>query len=238
MRLLFIITLLFTLSGCVSPTVQHGASIKNLEKIGNYKGIVEYYRKQLVNKPNNPIIMLKLADAYCHLGDTESAQFYISQLTATHIHNAEYYFVAGNINMATEKYQSAINNYKQAIKHKINNPIIYIKQGIAYGYLDDYQQATSSFNQARLHGYDENTVKNNLATLKIAQDKNQQAVDLLLPVYQQDPKNKKVAFNLAISLVRIGDLPQAKQILLSHYSQAETEQLINALKPHQEKMKQ
>lgn len=238
MRLLFIITLLFTLSGCVSSTPQQGASIKNLEKVGNYKGIVDHYRHQLMKKPNNPEIMLKLANGYCHLGDTESAQFYISQLTSATLHNADYYFIAGNIDMAAEKYPSAIKNYKQAIKHKLSNPIIYIKQGIAYGYLDDYQQATHSFNQARLHGYDENTVKNNLATLKIAQGENQQAVDLLLPVYQQDPKNKKVAFNLAISLIRIGDLTQAKQLLLAHYSHTETEQLINALKTHPEKINQ
>lgn len=238
MRLFFIITLLFTLSGCVSPQPHHGASINNLEKVGNYQGIVDHYRKQLVNKPNNSTIMLKLADAYCHLGDTESAQFYISQLTSPRLHNGEYYFVAGNIDMAAEKYQSAVKQYEQAIKKHINNPAIYIKQGIAYGYLNDYKNARHSFNQARLHGYDENIVKNNLATLKIAQNQNQQAVDLLLPVYQHNPKNKKVAFNLAIALVRAGDIPQAKQVLLAHYSQDETEQLVNALKIHQEKMEQ
>ncbi|WP_318476849.1 tetratricopeptide repeat protein [Photobacterium leiognathi] len=229
MRFLLIITVSLTLSGCVSPQAHHGASIDNLEKVGNYQGIVDHYRKQLVNKPNNPTTMLKLADAYCHLGDTESAQFYISQLTSPSLHNGEYYFVAGNIDMAAEQYQSAVKKYDQAINKHINNPAIYIKKGIAYGYLYDYKNASHSFNQARLHGYDENIVKNNLATLKIAQNQNQQAVDLLLPVYQHNPKNKKVAFNLAIALVRAGDITQAKQILLTHYSKAETTQLINAL---------
>ncbi|WP_318492455.1 tetratricopeptide repeat protein [Photobacterium leiognathi] len=230
MRFIITLLLLVTLTGCVSAPENHTASITNLEKVGNYHGIVDHYRKQLATKPNNPKIMLKLADAYCHLGDIESAQFYISQLNSPRLQNAEYFYISANINMAAEQYRSAIKNYNLAIKRNINNPEVFINQGIAYGYLNKYQQAESAFNQARLHGYDENIVKNNLATLKIAQNKNQQAVDILSPVYLNEPKNKTIAFNLAIALIRTDHEIQAREILLTHYSQAETIQLLSTLK--------
>lgn len=229
MRFILILSLLLGLVGCASTPEKMNPTIANLEKVGNYQGIVNLYRQQLASKPTNSKIMLKLADAYCHLGDIESAMFYISQLKKPHQHTGEYYFVAANIDMAAENYQSAITHYKQAITHHYKKPDIHINQGIAYGYLKNYTQASAAFNRARLHGYDECIIKNNLATLKIAQNKNQEAADLLLPIYLHNTKNKTVAFNLAIALVRTGHELQAKEILAAHYSKEEAIQLIHAL---------
>ncbi|WP_305460598.1 hypothetical protein [Photobacterium leiognathi] len=50
MRFIITLLLLVTLTGCVSAPENHTASITNLEKVGNYHGIVASLSKTVSNK--------------------------------------------------------------------------------------------------------------------------------------------------------------------------------------------
>lgn len=77
------------LAGCQStPTDQEQlhADVTNMEKVKNYDGLISHYKYQLEQGSEDPVVKQRLAWAYFHKGDIESADFYVQhQIGRAHV---------------------------------------------------------------------------------------------------------------------------------------------------------
>lgn len=229
-RLTFLFALLLLQVGCVTSTTQHTVTESDLKAVGNYAGLINYYKTALIASPNDPKVMLPLADAYYRNKDIESARFYVDQLEKLNYQGATFSFLAGNVYAASDDYSRALTAYQHAKQQGYSASDLDLEMGIVYSYTGQYLLAKEAFDQARLKGHDDIAIKNNLAVLAIAQAHYQQAVDILLPVFQHSPEQQKVSFNLAIALIQLGDIPQAKQVLGERITDDQLMALVYALR--------
>jgi tetratricopeptide (TPR) repeat protein len=66
---------------------------------------------------------------------------------------AEKFFEEGNKYLAEKKYSSAVSSYSKAIKEKDNNPVFYLKRGIAYSNMKEIQKAYEDLTTAIKYDY-------------------------------------------------------------------------------------
>lgn len=204
------------LSGCASTgDYEEAEKIEQLQATNNYSGLVEYYKGKMLLEPGDWHVQLKLADAYFNNQDLESAEFYIDRiLSGAPKPEADAYLLKGKIQSEKQQYQLALRQFTIAGKSGLESAELFLYKGIAYGQTRQYALAEKSFNQARIRGTNDAIVKNNIAMLHIYQGQYQQAVDILMPLYEQDSSNAKIRSNLKISL---------RQIELQHQAQNMTE---------------
>ncbi|GAM58824.1 flp pilus assembly protein tadD [Vibrio ishigakensis] len=200
-----ILIVVLVLSGCASNSQnQEQQNIEQLTVSNNYSGLVDIYKTKVVENESDWDSQLKLSEAYLNNSDVESADFYISRvLELSPNPPAQAHLIKGKINAKNFLFDDAIEQYSKAIGLGLNSGELYMHRGIALAQTKKYETAIDSFNLARLRGYDETAVKNNIAMVHIYEGDFQAAVDILLPVYEQDTSNNKVSSNLKLSLMKL-----------------------------------
>ncbi|MDF5393741.1 tetratricopeptide repeat protein, partial [Vibrio parahaemolyticus] len=106
---------------------------------------------------------------------------------------------------------------------------IQVLTGIAYSNLGEFSLAIRAFNQARLKGFNDVAIKNNLAVVYLAQQQYHDVIALLAPVYQENQSNEKVRSNLAIAFFKVGEVSQAKELLEGTFSDTQVAQISKTL---------
>ncbi|WP_028113705.1 tetratricopeptide repeat protein [Ferrimonas kyonanensis] len=223
-----LLALCVALGGCAATDVRKDPEAQ-LTAAANYGGLIQLYKSQLSQQPDQPQLLLKLARSYYLNHDLESAQFYLSHLSDLGSDLPEQYLLQGKIHSDRQQYQAAYLNYQKAEQRGLTESELALRQGVALAQLKRFDEAERAFNLARLRGHDEVAVKNNLAMLQMQQGHYQQAVALLEPVYRAHPDVPQVQANLALSLVKNHQLEQARRLLASLYPQQPLAPLIQQL---------
>lgn len=219
-----LVLIALTLLGCQSSAdlaQTEAATVASMEKVNNYDGLVKHYKTKLEAGDSSLATVEKLADAYFKKGDIESANFYINHLIKQGAQSAALYQLHGQVLLAQDLQQEAIEAYLASLKAGNTSGKIHVLLGVAYSKTGDFDNAKTQFNQSRLKGYDDVAVKNNIAMLYIAQQDYKRAIQTLAPVIADSPENKVVRANLAIALIKADQIDAAKKLLSDEFSYAE-----------------
>ncbi|MGR5299064.1 SPOR domain-containing protein [Vibrio mediterranei] len=203
----FLLIFSLLLFGCSTVSTASNLEKKTITQLSvsnNYQGLIAFYKKKVIVDKENWSAQQHLAEAYLDNGDLESAQFYIDRvLTLSQTPSATAHFIKGKVLAQQLDFKQALSQYQLAIKQGLDNCKLYVQQGIAMAQTQQYPLAIHSFNQARLRGCNDVTVKNNIAIVKMYQEKYKQAIDILLPLYEQDKSNELVYANLKLSAKKL-----------------------------------
>ncbi|NVN83457.1 MULTISPECIES: lipopolysaccharide assembly protein LapB [unclassified Vibrio] len=227
-RIGFILLTLSVLAGCQSAPSQQDlqlGDVTSMEKVKNYDGLISYYKSQLEQGSEDPEVKEKLAWAYFHKGDIESADFYVQHLQKEGVENPNLYQLEGQVFDAKNDIESAIAAYVTSIEAGNRTGQIHVLLGVSYTKVGKYDEAQQELNQARLRGYDDVVVKNNIAMIQMANGEYQQAIQTLAPVLKEDPANKTVKANLAIALMKTQQIDSAKKLLKGDFSAEEIQNI-------------
>ncbi|KWU01478.1 anaphase-promoting protein [Vibrio toranzoniae] len=227
-RIGFILLTLSVLAGCQSAPSQQGlqlADVASMEKVKNYDGLISYYKSLLEQGSEDPEVKENLAWAYFHKGDIESADFYVQHLQKAGFENPNLYQLEGQVSDAKNDIESAISAYLASIDAGNRTGQIHVLLGVSYTKVGQYDEAQQQLNQARLRGYDDVVVKNNIAMIQMANGEYQQAIQTLAPVLKEDPANKTVKANLAIALMKTQQIDSAKKLLKGDFSAEEIQSI-------------
>ena len=227
-RIGFILLTLSVLAGCQSapsPQDLQLADVTSMEKVKNYDGLISYYKSQLEQGSEDPDVKEKLAWAYFYKGDIESADFYVQHLQKQGFENPNLYQLKGQVFDAKNDIESAISAYLASIDAGNRTGQIHVLLGVSYTKVGKYDEAQKELNQARLRGYDDVVVKNNIAMIQMANGEYQQAIQTLAPVLKADPVNKTVKANLAIALMKNQQIDSAKKLLKGDFSAEEIQNI-------------
>ncbi|MDL5028169.1 tetratricopeptide repeat protein [Vibrio gigantis] len=227
-RIGFILLTLSVLAGCQSapsPQDQQLGDVTSMEKVNNYDGLISYYKAELEQGSEDPEVKEKLAWAYFYKGDIESADFYVQHLQKQGFENPNLYQLEGQVFDAKNDIESAISAYLASIDAGNRTGQIHVLLGVSYTKVGKYDEAQKELNQARLRGYDDVVVKNNIAMIQMANGEYQQAIQTLAPVLKEDPANKTVKANLAIALMKTQQIDSAKKLLKGDFSAEEIQSI-------------
>ncbi|MFZ3538400.1 tetratricopeptide repeat protein, partial [Vibrio harveyi] len=119
----------------------------------------------------------KLAWAYFHKGDIESANFYVQHLQKEGIESPDLYQLEGQVFDAKNDTDSAVEAYLSSIKTGNESGQIHVLLGVSYAKLGKYEDAYQELNNARLRGYDDVAIKNNIAMIHMANGEYEQAIE-------------------------------------------------------------
>ncbi|MFA0144914.1 tetratricopeptide repeat protein [Vibrio lentus] len=216
------------LAGCQSapsPQDQQLGDVTSMEKVKNYDGLISFYKSELEQGSEDPKIKEKLAWAYFHKGDIESADFYVQHLQKEGVENPNLYQLEGQVFDAKNDVESAIAAYMKSVDAGNTTGQIHVLLGVSYTKVGRFNEAYQELNRARLRGYDDVVVKNNIAMIQMANGEYQQAIETLAPVLKEDPANKIVKANLAIALMKTQQIDSAKKLLKGDFSAEEIQSI-------------
>ncbi|GEA49593.1 hypothetical protein VIN01S_03970 [Vibrio inusitatus NBRC 102082] len=198
------------LVGCSSTqNITDEQTVQQLTISKNYVGLVDFYKQQVVEDRNDWRAQQHLAEAYLKNGDLESADFYIQRvIDLSKKPTASAYFIKGQVLARNLNFTSSLVQYHKAIDMGLDSGDVYMQQGISLAQTKQFSKAIDSFNQARLRGYDDVAIKNNIAMVRIYEGDFQGAVDILLPLYEQDSSNELVNSNLKLSAMKLDEAQQ------------------------------
>lgn len=92
---------------------------------------------------------------------------------------------------------------------------------MSYTKIGQYEKAYQELNLARLRGYNDVVVKNNIAMIQMANGEYQRAIETLAPVLKEEPTNQIVKANLAIALMKTQQIDSAQKLLKGDFSAQE-----------------
>ena len=216
------------LAGCQSapsPQDMQLGDVTSMEKVKNYDGLISYYKSQLEQGFEDPEVKEKLAWAYFHKGDIESADFYVQHLQKEGVKNPNLYQLEGQVFDAKNDVKNAIVAYMASIGEGNTSGQIHVLLGVSYAKIGRFNEAYQELNRARLRGYDDVVVKNNIAMIQMASGEYQQAIETLAPILKEDPANKIVKANLAIALMKTEQIESAKKLLKGDFSAEEIQSI-------------
>ncbi|WP_319535349.1 tetratricopeptide repeat protein [uncultured Vibrio sp.] len=230
MKIIAVMSLsLFLVMGCSTTTHNEENVVTSMQRVENHSGLISHYKLLLEQNPDDVQVMQELAHVYLEKGDVESAKFYVQYLLDKGIENALLVQLRGQIHSQEGEDSLALEQYQRAIAMGHDTGEIQVLSGIAYSNLGDFSLAERAFNQARLKGYNDVAIKNNLAVVHLAQQQYDDVIVLLAPVYQENPNNEKVRANLAIALFKTGDVSQARELLEDAFTDAQVAQISRKL---------
>ncbi|WP_339388966.1 tetratricopeptide repeat protein [Vibrio caribbeanicus] len=220
------------LVGCQSTPSQERRDhddVTRMERVKNYDGLIEHYKAKLEQRADDSIVEEKLAQAYFKKGDIESASFYVQHLKKKGIDTPSLHQLEGQVFDANDDTENAISAYLASIQKGNNSAYIYILLGVSYAKIGQYDAAYEAMGNARLRGYDDLAVKNNIAMIHIANSEYDKAIKILVPVLKDHPSNLVVKSNLAIALIKNNQTEMAKQLLENDFSSRELNEIATEL---------
>lgn len=204
--------------------------IESMEKVDNFDGLVIHYKSQLESGIATSETIEKLSWAYFNKGDLESSSFYVEHLVDQGVSSPRLLQLKGQIAESNDQIDIAIESYLNSIEVGNSSSQVYVLLGVAYSKAGDLKASRQQFNQARLLGADDVTIKNNLAMLYLAQHDYQRVIETLVPVVRDYPNNAKVRANLAIALLKSNQLDAARKVLDVDYTDREIMSIYQQLK--------
>ncbi|NDJ83569.1 tetratricopeptide repeat protein [Vibrio campbellii] len=223
-RISIVLLTLGILAGCQSTSSQQSQTqddVTNMEKVKNYDGLISHYKSMLEQGSQDPQVKEKLAWAYFHKGDIESANFYVQHLQKEGVETPSLYQLAGQVLDAKNDTTSAISAYLSSIKSGNSSGQVHVLLAVSYTKAGQYDAAYQELNNARLRGYDDVVIKNNIAMIHMANGEYEQAIAMLTPVLKDNPANKVVKANLAIALIKTQQVDAARKLLKGDFSDQE-----------------
>ncbi|WDG11762.1 tetratricopeptide repeat protein [Vibrio campbellii] len=223
-RISIVLLTLGILAGCQSTSSQQSQAqddVTNMEKVKNYDGLISHYKSMLEQGSQDPQVKEKLAWAYFHKGDIESANFYVQHLQKEGVETPSLYQLAGQVFDAKNDTTSAISAYLSSIKSGNSSGQVHVLLAVSYTKAGQYDAAYQELNNARLRGYDDVVIKNNIAMIHMANGEYEQAIAMLTPVLKDNPANKVVKANLAIALIKTQQVNAARKLLKGDFSDQE-----------------
>lgn len=223
-RISIVLLTLGILAGCQSTSSQQSQAqddVTNMEKVKNYDGLISHYKSMLERGSQGPQVKEKLAWAYFHKGDIESANFYVQHLQKEGVETPSLYQLAGQVFDAKNDTTSAISAYLSSIKSGNSSGQVHVLLAVSYTKAGQYDAAYQELNNARLRGYDDVVIKNNIAMIHMANGEYEQAIAMLTPVLKDNPANKVVKANLAIALIKTQQVDAARKLLKGDFSDQE-----------------
>ena len=223
-RICIVLLTLGILAGCQSTSSQQSQTqddVTNMEKVKNYDGLISHYKSMLKQGSQDTKIKEKLAWAYFHKGDIESANFYVQHLQKEGVETSSLYQLAGQVFDAKNDTTSAISAYLSSIKSGNSSGQVHVLLAVSYTKAGQYDAAYQELNNARLRGYDDVVIKNNIAMIHMANGEYEQAIAMLTPVLKDNPGNKVIKANLAIALIKTQQVEAARKLLKGDFSDQE-----------------
>ncbi|AXB33065.1 anaphase-promoting protein [Vibrio campbellii] len=223
-RICIVLLTLGILAGCQSTSSQQNQTqddVTNMEKVKNYDGLISHYKSMLKQGSQDTKIKEKLAWAYFHKGDIESANFYVQHLQKEGVETSSLYQLAGQVFDAKNDTTSAISAYLSSIKSGNSSGQVHVLLAVSYTKAGQYDAAYQELNNARLRGYDDVVIKNNIAMIHMANREYEQAIAMLTPVLKDNPANKVIKANLAIALIKTQQVEAARKLLKGDFSDQE-----------------
>ncbi|ARR47649.1 anaphase-promoting protein [Vibrio campbellii] len=223
-RISIVLLTLGILAGCQSTSSQQSQAqddVTNMEKVKNYDGLISHYKSMLEQGSQDPQVKEKLAWAYFHKGDIESANFYVQHLQKEGVETPSLNQLAGQVFDAKNDTTSAISAYLSSIKSGNSSGQVHVLLAVSYTKAGQYDAAYQELNNARLRGYDDVVIKNNIAMIHMANGEYEQAIAMLTPVLKDNPANKVVKANLAIALIKTQQVDAARKLLKGDFSDQE-----------------
>ena len=223
-RICIVLLTLGILAGCQSTSSQQSQTqddVTNMEKVKNYDGLISHYKSMLKQGSQDTKIKEKLAWAYFHKGDIESANFYVQHLQKEGVETSSLYQLAGQVFDAKNDTTSAISAYLSSIKSGNSSGQVHVLLAVSYTKAGQYDAAYQELNNARLRGYDDVVIKNNIAMIHMANGEYEQAIVMLTPVLKDNPANKVIKANLAIALIKTQQVEAARKLLKGDFSDQE-----------------
>jgi tight adherence protein D len=174
---------------------------KLLIESDNNQALVILYKEQLKNR-NDVEVMIKLSQAYLKLNDTKSALFFIEKVNLENEPTELSLFIeASALNRQGNNEKSRTVALSVLDINKKNTDAINLL-GVISSELGAYEAASEYFKKAKSLYHDDDVVSNNLAILHILKGEYQDAVDLLMPIFNKDSGNRKVKSNLLFALAK------------------------------------
>ncbi|MFD2176230.1 tetratricopeptide repeat protein [Veronia pacifica] len=223
------ISALLFLSACASAPAEHSFDADAMTKAGNYQGLVDHYKAAWLESPSSPERTIVLVKSYMMRQDYESASFYLQYLHDQGMMSQDSVYLSAQIAFHRQQFVQATEAAKRAIAMGKDDAETYLLLGIVQGNQSKFAEARNAFTTARIKGCDEATVKNNLAVLLLAEGKNNQAIDMLLPINHQAAIHNKAQVNLAIALIREGRHAEAESVLTPLFSKDEVATFIHTV---------
>ncbi|MCG9582857.1 secretion protein [Vibrio tubiashii] len=222
------------LSGCATTQTSDPSSVINANKeqmyveANNQEKLIEFYKQEL-REQESADTRIKLARTYLAIEDPESAIFAISQLDEES-KGFDAYLILAKAHFQLGEIEPSVENVSAALSLNPKSGEAYNLAGVLAAVEGKFELAEQNFIEARKLFYSDDAVKNNLATLYLILGHYKRSYDLLLSVYQANPKDAKTEANLVIALVKLGDLDQAQQMLEDKYDPKQTQQIINSIR--------
>ncbi|WP_028021806.1 AMIN domain-containing protein [Enterovibrio calviensis] len=221
MKLLLVAASILALSACSSSDVlEEYAGEKGdqlLLQTGNYSSLVKRYQDQLKENPS-PSLRYKLANALYLSGDPEAAQFQLALIPYDAIEDSELEMLRANVLYDLDRLNAAEQHVNAALRIYDNNAEAYNLKGLLLAQRGELNKAKQAFDRARLHGFDDDIVKNNLAMVAILKGDFDWAADILLPLVKNGRSDSIVEANLLLALAKSGRSREFSQLLASEGS--------------------
>jgi tight adherence protein D len=218
MNIYFIAVIILILTGCTTMSNTANNSTVDMEKVKNYPGLINEYKNRLALDSNDFNTMFKLANVYYLSGDIESSAFYVNYIVDNGSENSEVYYLLGKVLDDRGEIKKSIRALSRAESLGYTDPDLNVRLGIVLGKNHNFERAEKQFKEARIKGYDDFSIKNNLAVIYLAQNKYKEVIDILLPLYNIYNNNVTINANLSVALIKIGDYEQAYEVLKDSYS--------------------
>ncbi|MGY0217799.1 tetratricopeptide repeat protein [Endozoicomonadaceae bacterium StTr2] len=203
-----------------------------LQAAQNHAGLIALYKSRLQgsqSQSERDEIYLKLVTIYLETHDTESAQFYLSQVSALGNDTAKALLLYSRTYQLNDKTGQALEAALKARELQPDNPDINNQLGLLYAEQNNYSMARQYFSQARINMLDDAAVKNNLAVLDILEQNYESAAQRLLPLYSSGQADERIRANLLIALAKGGMYSEFRRVYGDSASERENVELFRAL---------
>ncbi|CZF81100.1 Tetratricopeptide repeat protein [Grimontia celer] len=185
-----------------------------LLQTGNYASLVKRYQEQLKANPS-PELRHKLADALYKSGDPEAAQFQLALIPLEAIEDAKLEMLRANVLYDLDRLNAAEKHVNTALRLDNGNSEAYNLKGLLLAQRGELEKAKQAFENARLNGFNDATIKNNLAMVAMLRGDFNQAADILWPLVVNGRADQIVKANLLLSLAKSGRSREFSQLLAS-----------------------
>ncbi|AKJ41126.1 tetratricopeptide repeat protein [Pragia fontium] len=226
----FTLAIVLLLGGCGSMQRLDETSLGYKEDIllsaKNYNGLIDLYRSWLKQK-DDPKIRYKLANYYYLVGDSKSSMYYLQPLMEKP-DDAIYLLQTKNL-IALKEYDKAIRVTDMLLQRNPQSADAYNLKGVAYAESGRLTDAKTAIERSRELFIADDVAINNLAMISIIDNRYDDSVRLLLPQYLRGRKGDQLLHNLVFSLVKVGDVRYARDIIEAEKLSDNPDNIIEAL---------
>ncbi|HAT8492648.1 TPA: hypothetical protein RQK84_000887 [Vibrio vulnificus] len=214
-KLLLLTSIIAITSGCTSSPEHKTINNENKEKLyietNNTTKLIEYYKLSL-QENDNADTRIKLAQSYLNIGDYDSSIFVLSQIkmeemsTLGHQVLARTYLRKGDYKKAQQQAEILVGLDKNIAESYNILGICAVKE-------KEFVVAIDYFNQAKMHFYNDEVVRNNIALVYLLTGQLEKSYELINYNHQRNPNNEQTMANLVLLLIKLNKIEVAQDLL-------------------------